>query len=95
VLGKAVPVPPATAHHHMMSALARSPGATAASIADVDAIAIVAPLVHTVGYLVATIVLALVVYEKLGVRVLRRGWINFDLIWGGAMVGAAVFAVIP
>jgi hypothetical protein len=64
-------------------------------MADVDAIAIVAPLVHTAGYLVATIVLALVVYEKLGVRVLRRAWINFDLLWGGAMVAAAVFAVIP
>jgi len=70
-------------------------GATWASVGDVDAIAIVAPLVHTVGYLVATIALALVVYEKLGVRVLRRAWINFDLLWGGAMVGAAVFAVIP
>jgi hypothetical protein len=95
VLGKAVPVPAAMAHHHMVSAFPSAHGATPASIADVDAIAIVAPLVHTVGYLVATIVLALVVYEKLGVRVLRRAWINFDLIWGGAMVGAAVFAVIP
>ena len=93
VLGKAVPE--ATAHHHSMSMVPSAHGATWASIGDVDAIAIVAPLVHTVGYLVATIALALVVYEKLGVRVLRRAWINFDLIWGGAMVAAAVFAVLP
>jgi hypothetical protein len=57
--------------------------------------AIVAPAVHTLGYLATTVVLALVVYERLGVKVLRRAWINFDLIWGGAMVAAAVFAVIP
>ena len=95
VLGKAVPMPEGVSHHDAMSALPGVGGATWASIADVDAVAIVAPLVHTAGYLVATIVLALVVYEKLGVRVLRRAWINFDLIWGGAMVGAAVFAVIP
>lgn len=93
VLGKAVPS--VMTHHHSMSALASTHRVTLAGIGDVDAIAIVAPLVHTVGYLVATIVLALVVYEKLGVRVLRRAWINFDLIWGGAMVAAAVFAVIP
>ena len=93
VLGTAVPAP--MAHHHTMSRVTSAHGATLAGIGDVDAIAIVAPLVHTLGYLAATIVLALVVYEKLGVRVLRRAWINFDLIWGGAMVAAAVFAVLP
>ena len=95
VLGKAAPLPDAMAHHRTMSALASAHGATAASVADVDAMAVAAPLVHTIGYLIATIVLALVVYEKLGVGVLRRAWINFDLIWGGAMIAAAVFAVIP
>ena len=95
VLGNAVPMPQGMAHHAAMPALPGAGGAAWATIADMDAIAIVAPLVHATGYLVATIVLALVVYEKLGVRVLRRAWINFDLIWGGAMVGAAVFAVLP
>jgi hypothetical protein len=93
VLGKTVPN--GLAHHHMMSMPSSAQGATWAGLGDVDAIAIVAPLVHTVGYLIATIALALVVYEKLGVRVLRRAWLNFDLIWGGAMVAAAVFAVLP
>lgn len=95
VLGRAVSLPDGVGHHHTMSAAAGMQTATLAGVGDVDAIAIVAPVVHTVGYLAATIVLALVVYEKLGVRVLRRAWLNFDLIWGGAMVGAAVFAVLP
>ena len=92
VIGTTVAAPNEMVHQHTMSGLS---SATLASIADLDAAAIVAPLVHTLGYLVATISLALVVYEKLGVRVLRRAWINFDLIWGVAMIGAAVFAVVP
>ncbi len=95
VLGKGVPPPVGMSHHHAMSSLASAGGASWASIADVDAMAIVAPLVHTTGYLAVTLVLAMVVYERLGVRVLRRAWINFDLIWGGAMVAAGVFAVFP
>jgi hypothetical protein len=93
VLGTAMPAP--MAHPHTMSQATSAHGATPVGIGEVDAVAIVAPLVHTAGYLAATIVLALVVYEKHGVRVLRRAWINFDLIWGGAMVAAAVFAVLP
>jgi hypothetical protein len=30
-------------------------------------------------------VIAVVVYQKLGVEVLRRAWINLDLIWVGAL----------
>jgi hypothetical protein len=30
--------------------------------------------------------MAVVVYQKLGVEVLRRAWINLDLIWVGALV---------
>jgi hypothetical protein len=95
VLGKRVPMPVGMPHHHLMTSAASSPSAVSASLVDVDAMAIVAPVVHTVGYLAATILLALVVYERLGVRVLKRAWINFELIWGVAMIAAAVFAVIP
>jgi hypothetical protein len=95
VLGKSVPAADGMSHHHAMPMLPSVRGASWASVADVDMVAVVAPLVHTLGYLAVTVVLAMVVYERLGVRVLRRAWINFDLIWGGAMVAAAVFAVFP
>jgi hypothetical protein len=95
VLGKSVPAAAEMSHHHAMSSLPSLSGASWASLADMDAVAVVAPLVHTLGYLVVTLLLAMVVYERLGVRVLRRAWINFDLIWGGAMVAAGVFAVFP
>src|SRR5437016_9398513 len=37
--------------------------------------------VHTLGYLLVTGLLAVLVYEKLGVGILRRAWFNVDLIW--------------
>ena len=38
-------------------------------------------LVHTCGYLLATGLVAMLVYEKLGVGILRRAWFNVDLFW--------------
>ena len=43
-------------------------------------------LAHGGGYLLATAALAVLVYEKLGVGVLRRAWINIDLIWAAALI---------
>jgi hypothetical protein len=54
-----------------------------------------AALVHSAGYLLATGVIAVLVYERVGLGFLRRGWINLDLIWAGALVvtGLATLAV--
>ena len=42
--------------------------------------------VHTLGYLVASASIALFVYCKLGVAVLRRAWFNLDYAWVTALV---------
>ena len=34
--------------------------------------------------------IALLVYEKLGVQVLRRAWVNMDAIWAVAVVAAGL-----
>ena len=95
MLGATVPIPAGAVHDHATSSLPGANDAVWASFGGVDAVTIVAPLVHTLGYTVTTVVLASVVYERIGVQVLRRGWINFDLIWGVAMVAAAGFALVP
>jgi hypothetical protein len=95
MLGATVPIPAGAVHDHATSSLPGAYDAVWASFGGVDAVTIVAPLVHTLGYTVTTVVLASVVYERIGVQVLRRGWINFDLIWGVAMVAAAGFALVP
>ena len=46
--------------------------------------------IHTLAMLVVMGIVALAVYEKLGVRVLRRAWINFDTLWAGAVVAAGI-----
>lgn len=48
-----------------------------------------ATLLHTAGYLVVTGVVAVIVYEKLGLRLLRSAWINLDLLWAVALIGTA------
>jgi hypothetical protein len=51
--------------------------------------------VHTAGYLLVTGVLAVVVYERAALHLVRRAWINFDLVWAAALVltGIAVAVV--
>jgi hypothetical protein len=49
-------------------------------------IALAAVGVHTLAMLATTAVIALVVYQWLGVAFLRRGWINLDLLWTAALV---------
>jgi hypothetical protein len=47
---------------------------------------VAAVMVHTVAMLGTMGVLAVVVYEKVGLAVLRRAWLNFDVVWAFAMV---------
>ncbi|GLC27812.1 hypothetical protein [Roseisolibacter agri] len=86
VLGAAAPAPGGMHHHHTAPVLAAGAGSA-------GAIGVTAPLVHTLGYLAATLVLAVVVYEKVGLRILRRAWINLNAIWSAALIVAAVAAI--
>jgi hypothetical protein len=54
-----------------------------------------ATAMHSAGYLVVTGLIAVAVYRKLGLRMLRTMWFNLDLIWGGALVltGALTLAL--
>jgi|ERR1700721_1910204 len=54
----------------------------------------IALLVHTFGYLLATGLIAFVVYEKLGLEVLRKSWVNLDLIWAVALIATAGFTLL-
>jgi len=47
--------------------------------------------VHTLGYLLVTGLVAMLVYEKLGVGMLRRAWFNIDLFWMLALMVTGVF----
>jgi hypothetical protein len=81
----------AAADHH--AAHFASPGTLAAGVAPPELAPLLATLVHTAGYLLVTGVVAVLVYEKLGLRLLRSAWINLDLIWGAALVLTGVLTV--
>jgi hypothetical protein len=51
-------------------------------------------LVHTLGYLLVTGLIAFVVYERLGLDVLRKSWVNLDLIWAVALIATAGFTLL-
>jgi spore maturation protein SpmB len=58
----------------------------AAGMSGASALGVGATLMHTLGYLAMTALLAVIVYEKLGLRILRRAWINLNLIWAIVLI---------
>jgi hypothetical protein len=60
-----------------------------AVLADFAAVA-----VHTLAMFAVIAVVALVVYDRLGLMILKRTWFNVDLLWAGALVGAGAITLI-
>ncbi len=58
-------------------------GMTAAS-------AVIATVVHAFGYLLVTAFIAVLVFEKVGVGVLRKAWFNLDFVWAATLLGTGV-----
>ena len=50
-------------------------------------------LVHGLAMFAAAGLTALVVYEWVGVGILRRAWLNTDVIWAAALVGTGIFTL--
>ena len=57
-------------------------------------VALVATSLHAVSYLVVTAFIAMLVFEKLGVGILRRAWFNLDLIWAGALMATGAMTLM-
>ena len=53
-----------------------------------------ATLIHTFGYFSVTALVALLVYRKFGLAMLRRSWFNLDLIWAIALVVTGLAALL-
>ena len=77
---------PAAGPAHAASWL--EPGATTAAQGAAAA------TVHTLAMLLTMGAVALLVYEKLGVTVLRRAWVNLDALWATALVAAGILTLL-
>ena len=56
--------------------------------------AMLAITVHVGAMLAVMAVIALLVYEKLGLTFLRRAWINSDQFWAGAFIVAGMVTLV-
>lgn len=80
----------ATAHVARMA----MPVAAAAPGAVLLAQGIIAVAVHTFAFAAVTIALALLVFEVLGLGLLRVMWVNLDALWAGALIVAGVMTFV-
>ena len=78
---------PGEAHHHE----AHQMHAWAFANFSAPSLLIAAVVVHTLGYLLTATLMAIVIYEKLGIAILRRAWLNIDLVWMLALMITGVF----
>ena len=62
------------------------PGAAGDGLGGPVAAALTGVAIHTLAMVATTAVVATLVYEWLGVDLLRRAWLNLDLIWTVALV---------
>jgi uncharacterized membrane protein len=62
---------------------------SATVLADLAAVGL-----HTLALFSVMGLIAVVVYEKLGVMILKRTWFNLDLLWAGALVGAGLITLV-
>jgi hypothetical protein len=69
-------------HHHRLPQLGSSLGTGA-----------LVTVVHTLGMLVVMGTIAIMVYEKVGLAILRSAWINLDTIWASALIAAGLLSV--
>lgn len=56
--------------------------------------ALLATLLHGIGYLLITAAVAVVVFERLGVRMLRKAWLNVDLVWVATLLATGVITIL-
>jgi len=75
-------------HDHGVHAAYAGMTGSATVLADLAAVGL-----HTLAMFAVMGAIAVVVYEKLGVMILKRTWFNLELLWAGALVGAGVITL--
>lgn len=84
----AMPAGGAHAHHGALHAAGMISGSGGSLIP------LLATALHTASYLAVSGLVAIIVYEKLGLSLLRKAWINLDLIWSVALIATGCFVLL-
>jgi hypothetical protein len=64
------------------------------SVATSPLAALLATGIHTTAYLAVTGLIAWVVYSRFGLAVLRKAWLNLNLVWAAALVVTGVVTLV-
>lgn len=65
-----------------------------AAAATTPLLGLAATAIHTLGYLLVMGLIAVIVYEKVGLAILRRAWFNLDVVWAVALVITGVVTLL-
>jgi hypothetical protein len=84
ILMRVMPAGHATMHHHHAMPPLGTTFMTGAIVV----------IVHTSAMLMVMGTIAIVIYEKVGLAILRSAWINLDLIWAGALILAGLLSML-
>jgi len=76
------------------AALDRADEAPGAALGATVVTDLAAVIVHTGATLIVMGAVALIVYDKVGLGVLRRAWVNLDTIWAVAVMGAGLVTLV-
>jgi hypothetical protein len=68
------------------------PAVAHGAVGFAQALAVV--VLHTGAMLLVMGAVALIIYEWVGLRILRSAWINLDTIWAGALVAAGALSLV-
>jgi hypothetical protein len=88
--GAGLMVVPVLLHSNTVEAQSRIAGHNHIFQAVTPLAGMLATGVHTLAYLAVTGLLAWVVYRKLGLALLRKAWLNFDLVWAAALLATGL-----
>jgi hypothetical protein len=89
LLGLSSAMPMQGAHTHDAHAGHAAMAGSATVLADLAAVGL-----HTLTLFAVMGAIAVVVYEKLGVMILKRAWFNLDLLWAGTLVAAGLITLV-
>ena len=77
-----------------MAKAATMPGCHAHMAPAEASLGFMAIAAHGAGYLAATVAAAWIVVQYLGLGILRKGWINVDLIWAAALLATGTLTIV-
>jgi hypothetical protein len=77
-------------HHGLMHHSMVVPGAGSMPIAEGAAVVVL----HTASMAIVMAIIAIVVYDRVGLAFLRSAWINLDTIWAAALIAAGFLSLI-